>query len=106
MRPFALGRHHVLVAHEKYRLFGAFTLPIEKQISVDLCLFKLFVNKRKELFKHLVKTEEFINLRYIRVRGCIVLNHFRKLFGKAKRFLLVLIRLVIGFFLRHEKCAN
>ncbi len=93
------------MAHEKDRLFGAFAFPIEKQVSVNLGLFKLFVNKRKELFEHLVKTEKFFNLMNIFMRCCVIFNHFRELFGKAKRFLLILVSLVIGFFLRHEKCA-
>ena len=50
------------MAHKEYRLFGAFALPVKKQISVDLGFLKFFVYKREKLFKHLVKAEKFFHL--------------------------------------------
>ena len=58
----SLRRDNILMAHKEYRLFGAFALPVKKQISVDLGFLKFFVYKREKLFKHLVKAEKFFHL--------------------------------------------
>ena len=60
--PLTLSRNNILMAHKEYRLFGAFALPVKKQISVDLGFLKFFVYKREKLFKHLVKAEKFFHL--------------------------------------------
>ena len=105
MRPFALGRDNVLMAHKKYRLLRAFTLPAVKQISVNLCFFKVFVNERKELFEQLMKSEKLFNFALICVRGRVILYHLGQFSGKAERLLLVLVRPVIRLFPGHCKRA-
>ena len=102
VRPRALGGHDVLMAHEHDRAVMRLALPAEEQVAVDDRALKFFVHEREQLRKLRVEALEALRGIDVGIRRGVAADHGGELFSVSHGALCIRLRLIGGFFLRHE----